>query len=285
MGLSMMEASLLLGVLLVVFFERRWGKRMNGLWVLVYFGSIVLLNIIANLFRIIILVRFTVLPDTVSHEIAGLACLLLYVFIPAVFLARFFVKRSRPQPAAGPSMNQASRSRVGVHVFVLACMVMLAVYVMRADTYRRFDLSQTGPVKEFAVSVYEPGILKLQGKQSLIYIKYIRGFYDTDHNPMLCWTGSGYTVEQVQKVQVGHSGFYTGVLVNGNDRLYSAWWYSNGATATVNQLAWRWDMLKNRENYAVINVTCASAEELNKEVKNITGNNILSSFFHNPIVH
>src|SRR5688572_6750645 len=87
MGLSMMEASLLLGIMLIGFYQRHFQRRLRNWKLLFYLATIVALNIIANLLRIILLVQFSVLPGTFSHELAGIICLILYVFLPAVWLA------------------------------------------------------------------------------------------------------------------------------------------------------------------------------------------------------
>lgn len=283
MGLSMMETSLLLGVLLIAFMQHTYKRRLRSLSLLLYFTLIVLLNIVANLFRIILLVHFTVLPGTISHELTGIACLLVYVFIPAVFLATFFVKRAPVSVATDPVA--VSRKGIFLHVALLACAAALAIYVLRTDTYKEIDLSSIKQTEGLAASLHTPGIVKLQDSRSLIYIKYIRGFYDTDHSPMTCWKGSGYVVEQVQQETIGGAAVYTGLLVNGNDRLYSAWWYSNGANVTISQLTWRWNMVKTRDRYAVINITCASREDLVQRAEAIIGKKILSPFFDNSIFH
>jgi exosortase N len=151
--------------------------------------------------------------------------------------------------------------------------------VAKADTYKNSYNSSVKQTADFLVTPYAPGILKLQNKQALVYIKYIRGFYDTDHNPMICWKGSGYVFEQIQKEKISNQEIYTGMLINGDEKLYSAWWYGNGLSSTVSQFKWRWDMLRGAEGYAVVNVTCASQEELDKQVKKVFQEKILNTFF------
>ena len=94
---------------------------------------------------------------------------------------------------------------------------------------------------------------------------------------MICWKESGYEFVQVQEQVVNGTKMYTARLQNKTELLYTAWWYDNGQKRTVNQLAWRWDALKRNTNYSVVNVTAASKEHLDREVKKIQDDNRLKS--------
>jgi len=279
MGLSMMEASLLLGIMLIGFYQQKFQRRLRNWKLLLYLATIAALNIIANLLRIILLVQFSVLPASFSHELAGIICLILYVFLPAVWLASLFIKSSPVLNNGAVKFGNVSRRSIVLHILIFACISLLAVRMSKVDTYNKLYNSSVKQTAGFLVTPYAPGILKLQSPHALIYIKYIRGFYDTDHSPMICWKGSGYVFEQIQKEKVSNQEVYTGTLINGDEKLYSAWWYGNGLSSTVSQFKWRWDMLRGAESYAVINVTCASREELDRQVKKIFQEKILNTFF------
>jgi hypothetical protein len=92
-----------------------------------------------------------------------------------------------------------------------------------------------------------------------------------------------YVFEQVQQEKIRGGNIYTGTLVKANDKLYSAWWYSDGETITTDQWTWRWDMIKGRQPYAVINITCSQKEELDREIKKVTDNKLLADFFSNSV--
>jgi type VI protein secretion system component Hcp len=68
-------------------------------------------------------------------------------------------------------------------------------------------------------------------------------------------------------------------LEKGSEKLYTAWYYSNGKTTTVNQLTWRKDMLQGAKPYAVINITSASISELEQQVSLILSERRLTSLF------
>jgi exosortase N len=270
MGLNMMETSLLFGVIIIA------GKLIKQWKLWTYLLAIVLLNITANFFRILILVQFSIPPGSVNHDIVGLLCLLIYVILPSIAITRYIAKNG-----GKPTFhNYRFTQRDGIiHSAILGGIVLLAVYVSKSDTYSAINEEKLKQVNGYDASVCAPGIVKLKSSQSLIYLKYIRGFYDTDHNPMICWKGSGFSFESVEKQKRNGFEMYTAMLVNGKEKLYSAWWYSNGTKNTASQFVWRWNMLSKREKYALVNVTCATKEELDKEIRRIEGNKSLSSFF------
>ena len=83
MGLNMLVASLLLGVIFIGFYQRKLGKGVPWYWVLLYLGVVLVLNVISNLVRIILLVLFNLMPGNWLHDTAGLLCLVVYVLLPA----------------------------------------------------------------------------------------------------------------------------------------------------------------------------------------------------------
>jgi exosortase N len=285
MGLSMMQASLLLGIMLIAYYESKNMRRVRVWQMLLFFACIVLLNIIANLFRIVLLVHFRIMPETFAHHLVGLLCLLIYVFAPGVWLAKWFVTRAGFLNATMIGYKPGLRRTNLTHGILLLGTALLAVCVSRTDTYKKVDLNKIRQVNGFKASLPAPGIVKLENSHSLIYVKYIRGFYDMDHNPMICWKGSGYEFHKVEQISMNGWPVYTGLLTNNKDALYSAWWYTDGNTITTSQLQWRWDMLRTRNIYALVNVTSATKRGLEEEIKKIMNEKMLSSLFTKSVYH
>src|SRR5258705_4883626 len=94
MGLTMITASLLSGIMLLGFYQEKHKRKPGTIAILLYLGIILLLNVIANLSRIVLLVQFNIQPGTLSHEIAGLGCFLVYVLMPGVAWASLLIRRS-----------------------------------------------------------------------------------------------------------------------------------------------------------------------------------------------
>ena len=285
MGLNMMTTSLLMGVTLMAYYQKSFKRKVSDAWILIYLALILLLNIIGNLFRIVLLVQFNILPDTISHDIAGIGCLLVYVFVPATILAGFIAKRSPLCDKENINIDDGSPvfslKGIKIHLAILAGVALVAFKISTADTFSKFRIPSQEKVPRYKITSYTPGIVKLEDSETLVYIKYIRGFYDTEHNPMICWTGSGYQFEKMKEETIAGRNVLTATLIKSNEKLYSAWWYDNGKRSTTNQFKWRWDLLKGSNHYILVNVTCSTKEELNDEVQKIVNRQTLSPFFEN----
>jgi exosortase N len=116
-------------------------------------------------------------------------------------------------------------------------------------------------------------IVKLTNQQSLIYIKPISGFYSPDHQPAICWTGSGYQFKGVTEKILAGKLRYSARLEKNGEILYSAWWYDNGISTTTSQLDWRWDAFRYSRRYALVNVTAATPARLETEIRKFKNSN------------
>jgi exosortase N len=151
----------------------------------------------------------------------------------------------------------------------------LLLFILGMTVYATRDKSLNGeliPLKNISVPGYtatqlEHRVTKLYNENALVYIKPIAGFFSSDHQPMICWSGSGYEFTRIHEDEMGDTKVYAATLEKGDERLYTAWWYDNGISTTISQFEWRWDALKTRQHYAIVNVTAATPELLKIEVK------------------
>jgi len=74
------------GLLLVGFSEQSVKKNLNLFSLFLVFTSTIVLLVVANLLRIVALVYFKSMAGTISHEMIGIASLLLYTLLPVYFL-------------------------------------------------------------------------------------------------------------------------------------------------------------------------------------------------------
>lgn len=93
MGLNMLVTSLLLGIMTFGYFQQKLKKQVGWAWAVLFLLAVLGCNLVSNLLRIMLLVRFSVWPGTLMHELTGLACLALYVMLPSVLLAKGLVRR------------------------------------------------------------------------------------------------------------------------------------------------------------------------------------------------
>jgi len=220
MGLHMFTAALLAGCMLIAFWQRRFSRRLPAIWIMAVLLCIVLLNLMSNLFRMIVLVKFRVLPLTVMHDVMGLSCFLVYLLLPAVWLTRWLVLRFGKEVVDKGLPALATKRRLWPNVLLLLLAAGVVIYAKRE---LRNDIKVTVPA---AIAGYKgeavPGnVIKLSNEQALIYIKPIAAFYAPEHHPMICWKGSGYQFSQV--IEKDH--IYQGVLEKASEEpLYTAWW-------------------------------------------------------------
>jgi exosortase N len=277
MGLHMFTLSMLFGIILIGLLQRKAGKQLGWKTSVIYLLTVFVLNIIANVIRMVILVQFAIPPEAFMHDMIGLLCLFIYVCFPAFWVAKFFVKRAKANEQ--PAKRTRLRFALQWQLLLSIGLFLLAWRVAAVDTYAVFLSQYKQNIKGFQSSVYEPGIVKLESPGALIYLKFVRGFYDTEHNPGLCWRGSGYEFQDTKAEVINGYQVYTAMLNKGNDHLYTAWWYANGENATCSQLDWRLDMLKGGSGYALVNVTASSKKSLQEQAGKLLRENTLQPFF------
>ncbi|GGH66062.1 exosortase N [Filimonas zeae] len=268
MGLQMLMASLLAALLLVVVYQKRYARRLPARWVGLLLAAVLVLNIVANLYRITCLVYFALLPGTWGHECMGICCWCICVLVPAVFLTRKLVQtKGALLPSTQPVLPARRVSSI-LHVLLLAGVG--AALALRGHYQAPPATSLTGRLPGYQKTLLPGNVARFVSSNGLIYVKAIPGFYATEHHPMICWKGSGYQFTHVQEQQVAGHTVYMAQLNQDTNRLYTAWWYYNGSHHTISQLAWRSQAATGANNYALINITSHSEDTLVKEIINFT---------------
>lgn len=267
MGLHMLVAAYLAGLMLVGHYEKKGGKALRPGW-LMGIGLLVLpLDIVSNLFRMLTLVYFRILPESDMHGIVGLICFAAYVLGPLAVVAEWVVRkkgaaasapRSPESPPAIPFISRVS-ARDGLP-WLIPFFALLSVWLSPREGG---VAAASGPsLAGFTYRDMPDHITQLQNGDELIYIKPLSSFCSTEHHPMLCWTGSGYTFQHVQMTGT----VYTAVLEKKTEHLYTAWWYDNGIRTTTSQAVWRWDMFCGAPSYALVNVSASSPQALDRAI-------------------
>ncbi len=276
MGLNMMVTSLLLQLIIIAMYQRKYKLQLAGWQVAGLLTVSFVLNIVSNLFRIICLVWFNILPGAPLHEIAGIFCLLLYVIIPTVWVTQLVIKhRGRSIIAATDNATPAWNSVLRIHLALYLLICWAAYKIVLNDRAVAEPAAAIVTVEGYRAERVTAEIVKLENDQSLVYLKYIPGFFSADHHPMICWKGSGYVFTNVQLESVGGQQVYIALLQNGKDQLYTGWWYDNGTERTVEQISWRRKMLSGSKAFSVVNVTTGSKQQLINEIQGIIRSNRL----------
>ena len=271
MGLNMLVTSMITGLMMIAINQQRYNRIPGNRWLLPVLAVMVVLNIFSNCIRMICLVLFNVLPNHPAHGWIGIACLFLYVMLPAMWLTGWLTRRYGKDNIVKPVIA-ARLTGMGMLTaqFLLIVSVAIAASVIKKEKAAlQLDISPVPPVIGWNVARVDASILKLDNPNSLAYIKSIPGFYSGDHHPMICWRGSGFSFRRIEEQYIAFNTVYTAILDNGAQKLYTAWWYDNGYSRTIDQFTWRWDVFRGANKYALINLTASSETELKAMVGDV----------------
>lgn len=266
MGLGMMVTSMLCGLMVLGVYQKKYGLVLSFSRVCLLLGGVAVLNVVSNLFRMLLLVIFAVLPDNPLHDITGILCMALYVLAPLVWLCPLIVKRFGRPVKTAPAKEETHMHMVALSHICLAACIFLVAYKTKLPGAGDPAPAGLPSIAGYTLQQLDNQVVKAENAQALVYLKSVGGFYRTDHNPTICWQGSGFEFRQVKVEMLGGKNVYTATLQKGEERLYTAWWYDNGKVQTISQWEWRWDTLRNRQPYTLVNVTAGSAATLRAEV-------------------
>ncbi len=267
-GLKMLLTSLLFGIFIIALLQHRHQKYLGIGSVFISLTLVALLNILANIIRIITLVQFSILPKNLLHEVIGLACLIVYVLLPSVLIINLLVRLNGT--SVYPVTKEVIAPRQSKNLSFILSVIAIPVIIVSAwwsgNKQVVLPAAATPYVAGYNGSWYEPDILQYKNDASLVYIKKLKGGLYGEHNPLMCWLGAGYQFKSVEQATVMGKQVYVGLLTRDQEQLYTAWWYDNGKTTTISQMEWRWQAVVNGESYAVVNVTASSRKALETEL-------------------
>lgn len=270
-GLVLTQTAAVLLVFLLAYESRRQRRRLPVVAEMALLLAGLGAALAANLVRVVLLVRFGLAPTALAHDIVGLLALLFYAVFPSWALIRLSYRLAPALPAedrvaAGPPV--LFRRVFGANaVLLLIFGVHMAQFrqVLPPDLMARFGRAPQG----FDQQRLPGGILQYSASGLLIYLKPIPSFYASEHHPALCWEGSGYRLVSVQESRLAGQPLYTGMLEGPEGRLYTAWWYDNGATRTIGQWEWRRRQWAGEPAFCIVNVTVSERSRLEGAVKSV----------------
>lgn len=264
-GLQMLGLSFLLSIFLLAYYQDVYQKKIAFRWQIIALSITFLLNIFSNLCRILLLVIFRIAPDNFLHDLLGICCLLVYVWLPMTWV----IKQIALKQTTKLIEQKAQETRLSewiINSILLTVTGYLVLSFSGSITAKEQILIEKKEKKGYSTKILDNGITQLKSDKALVYLKPIPDFYSGEHSPIFCWKGSGYSFKNIQEQVVQSYPIYTGVLTNKNDKLYTAWWFTNGEIITNSQLDWRWRVLKGEHKFKLVNVTTSSEHELKKVI-------------------
>lgn len=264
-GLKLLEASFLLAILILAFHEKYLSRTYNLFLIAGWLMITLLLNIVCNISRIIILVVFEIMPSSPSHMMVGVVCLFFYVLIPLLVIGSRINSLVRPIE----STEKIKQGKLYMLVLVTIGMI-LAGFKCTYTYYDQLSYVYGGRyfVEGFITSKMGDGISKLSNNKSLVYVKPIANFYNADHNPSICWQGSGYQLKSFNKVKLKDGLVYFGILEKEGSKFYTAWWYQDTSSCckTIDQFQWRTQACFYGKKFNLVNVNSSTYKQLLNDI-------------------
>ncbi|BFM43948.1 hypothetical protein CFS9_25890 [Flavobacterium sp. CFS9] len=216
MGLSMFKTGLLFGAILMTLEERRLKQYYGVLQIVSFCFVIITLNIISNYFRIVTLIFFNCTQENFLHHAIGLICFTVYQIIPMLFISKYIKPKIEN--------NNSTKIKPETLIVSLSFTIILATSIKiknETETNFRQEVSSEYPIKKG--SWVNKEVFKIETVKKLTYIK------TPSHNPMVCWTGSGYKIIESKKILVNQEEIWFNKMEKDNQKYKSYWWYeSNG---------------------------------------------------------
>ena len=266
MGLRLVITSFLITFMLISFFEKKTKSEIKISTGIITLIITFILVIVANLLRIIFLIILNSPPNTISHELIGLGSMIIGVIVPMYFIIQYFssfFKKIKQVNYKGQNQTLLKYS------FILLFISFFSVLGIKKTVYN--DMEKDELVEKITLQNYNKKILpnhivKFLSPNYLMYIKPAKNFYRSDHNPFICWRGSGYIVTNEKQIELYGKEIFYAQLVSETNTLHTAWWYDNGKYQTVNQLDWRWRAMQGEAPFRLINLTAETPNHLFTEV-------------------
>jgi exosortase N len=275
MGLHSLSTALLLTLLLLAYFERRNGRHLAFLEVGLWQGLALCLAIAANFMRTLALVIFKVSATDIMHDGWGLFAIGTYVLVPLFFLLkwRFAKTLHRPQFAQIPLLPVWKKWLP--HALILP-LLLLAALLFKQQAATISDFAPQLQIAGFQRTLQKDGVLKFENDSILIYMKPPVNWLNASHDPRICWQGSGYEFKHIKKEKIAGIEAYTAILDNGTDKLYTAWWYTDGNSTALDEWTWRWSGVFGKgKGFWLVNVTVAESHGLAEKIASVIQLNLV----------
>ncbi len=270
LGLNMISSALVFAVFVLAFFAKRYKKRPGTPFILCFMLITLLFVILTNLNRIILTVVLQVMPGNTLHELIGVLLFALNCCIPLFIIGSYSQGLYSLQNTTKDSIHKKY-----MVVIVLLPLLVTGSYAVQTNVLHSTFDSGSISIEGFNKSESKDGVQKFINSSALIYVKPPAFMLGSDHNPFICWRGSGYEIKNESIRVLGAHSVYTFELHKQDTApLYSCWWYSNGTTHSISQLEWRIATLKGEKPFCLINVTTNNKDETSATALRLIGNGI-----------
>lgn len=262
LGLSTLITGAIVGYAIWGFLEHKLKRVTRTSHFILWMALLSLLLISSNLFRIVTLVYFKIPPESVLHDGVGIISLLLYALLPLWVLSPRFIK-------GRPFTSNASSYRKSSYITCLLTLGMATAIVIGENNYNKRPVAMSSQsliipatIQGFEKSMPNIDVTKFSNKESIVFYKPCKSFYQGTHSAAGCWQGSGFHLKGEKVQSVNDTEIMTAKLEKDSIMLHTAWWYESEKDKSIGELNWRLKMLKTGNQYTIVNVSSTSEERL-----------------------
>lgn len=267
-GIQMVFISFVIGTVFLIYLEIEKSVQFNCFEIISNLILIFLFNLINNLIRITFLIIFIILPENALHDIVGILSLIIFTLAPAGIMAYYYTIKFKKRIPITDKLSLKKTNHTWSY-FMAVLVIIISSKPAQANTFSNEKPLKLNGYKSLDL---KEGIIQYSNNHSIIYQKPTF-IFKSEHNPMVCWQGSGYDLQNIKTQNIHNQTVKTGTLISGNDTLYTAWWFDNGSKTMIDQWQWRKDQFLNHSKpYFLINMSTENREELNLLIKNYQKN-------------
>jgi len=270
MGLRLVITGFLLTLLILNQTSISYKIKLKPHVVSLFLSISFLLIILANFFRIVVLIVFNSAEGTLSHELIGVASLILFHLIPMVFLIRYVLKKDWVVYKSLPPSQGRYGFAASLAMPLIAVSVMLSQFM---GSKSQVDEEMKYTFDGYTATQSQSGIVTYSRGNALFTIKPISPLSFSNHHPMICWRGDGFEVSNESQGTIGETEcMYATLKSPSQSSLNTVWWYSNTTGFdTTSEIAWRFRALFKGERFYILNFTSESEDELIYVVNDVLG--------------
>ncbi len=264
-GLNMLAAASIFTLLLIEVNRKKSNKEISFFGYVVLYSLMLCFNVFSNIFRIFILTLFKIFPENNWHEYVGIICFVIYTLVPMYLLIpQLFSKYGKINLVKTTENKQKQiEFLLFISIIVFGFYTILNMKTIKAASATNATLNFSA-LKNYDTTIVEEKIVKYSDTAHLVYVKPMKAFYSSEHNPLFCWTGCGYLMKEFEEKKFKSHFIYFGKMYKGKNEIYTAWYYTDGNNITNSQWLWRWNALKENDKYYLINVIANNSSELDK---------------------
>lgn len=274
MGLNLVRASFLFTLFLMALQEKIKGQPISIVFQGLYVSLGLLLVVTTNFLRILILVTFSIPPDSIWHELSGLLLFVGLVIFPLNKLIKNQTQ-SNSRTALNSIVQKKDFIMAGAMIPILITGIIIGSYYLPVIRENRGASVNKIVFKGYTESLEKFNVRKFESDAALVYVKPPVQFYRSDHYPLICWKGSGFQAKNEKQVTINNIPVGTATLVRNHEIWYTAWWYDNGNSKTSSEVSWRLNNLTGEKDYSLVNVSSRHKILLQEEISRLTNSSII----------